>query len=155
TCIQSELLYGLQKLKDGQLVNGDSSAANLRGILNTSGIQVLDDTALTSAAMPADFNQLDLIRRAITTVRVNYLANPNHVFAHPNDVEVWDMLKDGDGNYLLRSGGPESGGARRIWGLPIVETLAVAEGQSVVGDGRYGVVLDKMDGQIFMTDSHS
>src|SRR5690606_13402307 len=92
---------------------------------------------------------------AVTMARVTGEANPNFVFAHPDDVEIWDMLKDGDGNYLLRSGGPEAGGTRRIWGLTIVETLAVSAGEALVGDGRYAIVLDKMDGQIFMTDSHS
>ena len=155
TFIEAELLLGLQKREDAQLVNGDGSGANLRGILNTTGIQVLNDAALATKPMPADFNQLDLIRRAIKMSRVTGEASPNFVFAHPDDVEVWDTLKDGDGNYLLRSGGPEAGGVRSIWGLTIVETLAVTAGKSLVGDGRYGIVLDKMDGQIFVTDSHS
>ncbi len=155
TFIEAELLLGLEKREDTQLVNGNGSGANLRGILNTTGIQTLDDAALATNPMPADFNQLDLIRRAITMGRVTGESSPNFVFAHPDDVEVWDTLKDGDGNYLLRSGGPEAGGVRSIWGTTIVETLAVSAGNALVGDGRYAIVLDKMDGQIFVTDSHS
>lgn len=155
TFIEGELMYGLQKREDAQLVNGNGSGANLRGILNTTGIQTLDDTALSTTPMPDDFNQLDLIRRAVKMSRVTGEANPNFVIAHPDDVEVWDTIKDADGNYLLRSGGPEAGGVRSVWGLTIVESLAVASGTSLVGDGRYGIVLDKEDGQIFMTDSHS
>lgn len=154
TFIESELLIGLEKREDAQLVAGNGAGANLTGILNTSGIQTLDSAALVTNPMPTDFNQLDLIRRAIKMSRVTGEASPNFVFAHPDDVEVWDTLKDGDGNYLLRSGGPEAGGVRSIWGLTIVETLAVTSGDALVGDGRYGIVLDKMDGQIFMTDSH-
>lgn len=159
TFIESELLYGLQKREDTQIVNGDGSGANLTGIANTSGIQILDNTATTgywaTNPLPADANELDRIRRAVTRIRVVGEANPSFLIAHPNDVERWDMLKDADGNYLLRSGGPEAGGVRRVYGLTIVESLAVTEGQTLVGDGRYGIVLDKMDGQIFMTDSHS
>lgn len=154
TFIEAELLLGLEKREDTQLVNGNGSGANLTGILNTSGVQSLDSTSLTTSPMPADFNQLDLIRRAVKMSRVTGEANPNFVFAHPDDVEVWDTIKDEDGNYLLRSGGPEAGGVRSIWGLTIVETLAVAAKTALVGDGRYAIVLDKMDGQIFMTDSH-
>lgn len=159
TFIEADLLYGLQRREDTQLVNGDGAGANLRGILNTSGIQVLDNTATTgywaTNPLPAGANELDRIRRAVTRIRVVGEANPNFVIAHPDDVEVWDTLKGADGNYLLRSGGPEAGGARSIWGLTIVESLAVTKRSVLVGDGRYGIVLDKMDGQIFMTDSHS
>lgn len=154
TFIESELMYGLQKREDTQLVNGNGSGANLRGILSTTGIQTLDTTALATKPMPTDFNQLDLIRRAVKMSRVTGEANPNFVFAHPDDVEKWDTIKDGNKNYLLRSGGPEAGGVRSIWGLTIVETLAVAAGKALVGDGRYAIVLDKNDGQIYMTDSH-
>lgn len=155
TFVEGELMYGLQKREDAQLVSGNGSGANLRGILNTTGIQTLDGSALTTKPMPADFNQLDLIRRSVNMSRITGEANPNFVMAHPDNVEVWDTLKDGDGNYLLRSGGPEAGGVRSIWGLTIVETLAVPAGTALVGDGRYAIVLDKEDGQIFMTDSHS
>lgn len=154
TFIEGELMYGLQKREDTQLVNGNGSGANLTGILSTTGIQTLDTTALATTPMPTGFNQLDLIRRAATMSRVTGEANPNFVFAHPNTVEEWDMLKDGDGNYLLRSGGPEAGGVKSVWGLTIVETTAVSAGDALVGDGRYAIVLDKQDGQIFMTDSH-
>lgn len=154
TVIEAELILGLEKREDGQLVNG-TGGTNLLGILNTPDIQTLDTTALATAPMPADFNQLDLLRRAIKMGRVTGEANPNFVLANPDDVEVWDTLKDADGNYLLRSGGPEAGGVRNVWGLTIVETLGVAAGTSIVGDGRYGIVLDQMTGQIYMTDSHS
>lgn len=156
TFIDAELLLGLEKREDTQLVAGDGSGANLRGILNTSGIQVLDATYFTTTApLPANANELDRIRRAVRKIRVTGEANPNFVLAHPDDVEVWDTLKDADGNYLLRSGGPDAGGVRSIWGLTIVESLAVTARRPLVGDGRYGIVLDKMDGEIFMTDSHS
>ncbi len=155
TFIEAELLYGLRKREDVQLVAGDGAGVNLRGILNTTGIQVANAAYFTANPLGAAANELDRIRRAVKMSRVTGEANPNFAFAHPDDVEVWDTLKDADGNYLLRSGGPEAGGVRSIWGLTIVETLAVPAGRALVGDGRYAIVLDKMDGQIFMTDSHS
>ena len=152
--IEAELLYGLRQVEDTQIVNGNGGA-NLTGILNTTGIQELDATYWAANPLPFHGNALDALRRAIKQIQITGESNASFIAAHPDDVEEWETLKDANGNYLLRQCGPESTGVARIWNRPIVPTLSVAAGEPLVGDGRRAIVLDKMDGQIFITDSHS
>jgi hypothetical protein len=152
--IEAELLYGLRQEEDTQIVNG-AGGADLTGILNTTGIQELDAAYWASNPLPYHANPLDTLRRAIKQIQVTGESNASFIAAHPDDLEEWETLKDANGNYLLRDGGPDNGGVTRIWRRPVVESLSVTAGHPLVGDGRRAIVLDKMDGQIFMTDSHS
>ncbi len=152
--IEAELLYGLAQKVDTDIVSG-AGGSTLTGILNTSGIQVLNAGYWTANPLPADANTLDALRRAVRQIQIAGESNASFIAAHPNDVELWETLKDKNGNYLMRSAGPEAGGVSRLWNRPVVPSLAIAAGVPLVGDGRRAIVFDRMDGQIFITDSHS
>ena len=156
TFINNELLEGLKKVEDNALVNGAGGAA-ITGILNTTGIQTLGSTYWGTAAnqLAADANPLDAVLRGIKQAQIVGEASPTFILAHPNDYELWRTLKDANGNYLLRGGGPEANGIPTLWGLPVVQTLAVTANHPLVGDGRYAIVFDRTDGQIYIADQHA
>jgi HK97 family phage major capsid protein len=78
---------------------------------------------------------------------------PTFIVANPADVEVWETITDANRQYLL--GGPYGPQVKTLWGLPIVESQDIAAGTSLIGDGTMAGVADRMQGQIYTTDSHA
>lgn len=123
--VNNRLVFFLRQRLDAQVLNGNGTAPNLRGILNTSGIQT---QALGTDAPP------DAVLKAMTKVRVTGRATPGAVVFHPNDWVEFRMLRTADGQYLW--GPPSAPGPQTIWGLPVVENEVIPEGTALVGDFR-------------------
>lgn len=123
--INNRLTFFLRQRLDNQVLNGDGVAPNLRGILNTSGIQ--------TQAKGADPTP-DAIYKAMTKVRVTGRATPQAVVMHPNDWQEVRLLRTADGVYIW--GSPSEAGPERIWGLPVVQADVIPEGTALVGDFR-------------------
>ncbi len=121
--LNQRLAFGVRQRLDGQILNGDGTAPNLRGILNTTGIQT---QAKGSDSVP------DAIYKALTKIRVTGRAMPSHVLFHPNDWQAIRLLTTSDGIYIW--GSPSESGPERIWGLPVVQTDALTENTALVGD---------------------
>ena len=121
--LNQRLAFGVRQRLDGQILNGDGTAPNLRGILNTTGIQTV---AKGSDPVP------DAIYKALTKIRVTGRAMPSHVLVHPNDWQAVRLLRTSDGLYIW--GSPSESGPERIWGLPVVQTDALTENTALVGD---------------------
>jgi len=142
--IQGRLAYAVEKRIDQQTLTGDGAAPNMRGILNTAGIQ----TQLTTAGM------LIAIRKAITKAQVTGY-NPSGVVLHPVDWEGVELTQDQTTGTFLFTKDPSSLVAPRVWGLPVVPTTAIAAGVGLVGAFREGATLWRKPGvRILMSDSH-
>lgn len=154
--IDQRLLTGLARREDYQILNGTGVAPNLTGILNTSGIQTLD--AAYFAANPVknagtDNEMVNRLRRAKTKIMVTGDAMPTFFAVNPGDVETLETIADASRQYLL--GGPYGPNVRTLWGVPVVETSNIAAGTALSGDGTMAAVVDRMQGRIYTTDSHS
>jgi len=133
--INSRLLYDLAIFEEAQILNGDGTAPNLRGILQRSGIQ-------TEAGTGAGDN-LDAIFRAATKVQTATGMAADGVVIHPDDYQVFRLMKDGNQQYY--GGGPFTGAYGNgggvpiepsVWGLPTVVTAAIAAKTVLVGNFR-------------------
>lgn len=154
--INERLLTGLARREDLQFLTGNGTAPNLRGLLNTSGIQNLDQTYFTGAAVKnaaSDNENLNRIRRAIRVIQVTGQANPTFVVMNPTDAENIDTSTDVNRQYIF--GGPQAPLPRRIWGLPIVESDNMTAGGVLVGDGTMAAVVDRYGARLHTTDSHA
>ncbi len=113
-------------------------------LLATSGVQVGQSTI--------SFDNILKAKQAVRT-ETGYAADA--ILINPTDLEALLLTKDSNLQYLL--GGPAYGsygnGAYnanpRIWGLPVVESSSVAEGQAIVGAFKAGssVVTKAGEGQ--------
>lgn len=113
--INTELLYQLALVEEQQIVWGVGTGENLLGIFNTSGV--------TAGRTVGGDTIIDQIRRAMTDVALNYL-NPNGAMLHPLDYEAVVLTKGTDGHYLYQVF-PAADGGYRVWGLRIVESIAM------------------------------
>ncbi len=121
--LEQRLRFGVRQRLDGQVLVGDGSAPNLRGIINVVGIQT---QAKGGDPVP------DAIFKAMTKIRVTGRAQPNVIMLHPNDWQGIRLLRTADGVYIW--GSPSEAGPARIWGLPIVLADALTENTGLVGD---------------------
>lgn len=145
---------------DRQLLIGDGVAPNLEGLNEVSG--VLDLNGAYWAANGGMTNRADRIRRAITRIRITGRGRASAVVLNPADVEYFELLKVSDeanveqNAYALPQGGPfgTNQGPTTIWRRPIVEHEDQTEGIATVFDGRAAMVMDRMDTQLFITDSN-
>jgi HK97 family phage major capsid protein len=148
TLIESQLRYGLEYRLEAQVVNGNGSAPNLRGILQTSNI-------LTQAKSTDSVT--DAIHKAITQIRLAFI-EPNGVALHPTDWQLVRLSRDGGGSvagtgaYLF--GPPSQAGEETIWGLPVAVSAAVPDDTGIVADFRQCVLWLREGAQVLVSDSH-
>lgn len=117
------LVFSCRQRFDGQVLNGNGSAPNLRGINNKVGIQ--------TQAKGADPTP-DAFYKAMTKIRVTGRAFPNAIVIHPNDWQEIRLLRTADGIYIW--GSPSEVGPERMWGAQVAQSDAQAEGTGLVGD---------------------
>ncbi len=153
--IEGLLRRFIEEREDRQILIGDGVAPNLRGLINQSGIQNLNGAYFTTT-MPS---KLDRLRRAKTRIRLGGRGRATAMILHPENVEEFELLKTnstaGNNEYAALGGGPFGAAAGgRIWGLPYVESENLTVNKAVVLDGTAAMVMDRMDAQIFVTDSN-
>lgn len=143
--VEGRLTYGLDYRTDAQILNGDGTAPNVRGILNASGI----GTYLAAAGEAAVIS----VRRAMTVAQAAEV-NPDGVVMNPTDWERIELSTDTGGMFRVS---PSASGALapRIWGLSVVATNAIAALTFLVGAFRYGATLWERSSALFVTDSHA
>jgi HK97 family phage major capsid protein len=129
--IDAELRHGLLLALDAQIITGNATGENMRGILNTSGIQV--------QAFATD--EITTCRFAVTKMELAHIV-PTAWVLHPNDWQFLELTREGaNGSFLLGGSGagsdrviPVDRSKRLLWGIPVVVTDAIAEGTGLLGD---------------------
>lgn len=122
--IDSRLRYGLELEEEEQLLSGDGTGQNILGLIPQA--TAYDD----SRGIPGD-TRIDVLRRAMTQVRVaEYQADS--IVIHPNDWESIELTKTADGAYVWAQ--PTAIAAARLWGLPVITSTALTEGEFLVGN---------------------
>lgn len=154
--IDNQIRLMLQLEEEDQLMSGNGTTPNLRGLRNTSGIQTLN---VSAAAGNGDVVNLDALRTAIRLVRTGAArAAADSIVVNPLDSEEIDLTRDSQANY--RGGGPfrqdATGNPLPVWGLRRVESEAVPAGTALVGAFRQGATVFEREGiAITTSSSHS
>ena len=142
--LDSRLRFMVDQRKDLQILVGNGTAPNVRGINNIVGIQ--------TQALGAD-NRPDAIYKAMDLVRVTGQAFPSAYVTHPNDWQPIRLLQTADGVYIW--GSPSDAGPERIWGLPVVQAQAQTEGTGLVADFQnYVMIVNRSGIDIKITNSN-
>ena len=150
--LQNRMVFGLGRKVEYELLNGNGTAPELKGLLNRTGLAtavVTSATLTATKAMEGIFNQ-------ITALRAVSFVEPDAIVIHPTDWQTIRLGKDQQGQYF--GGGPFTGAygqpgpsnVANIWGVKTVITTAIAQGSVLVGGfqecgqvfRRNGIVLD-------------
>ena len=152
TYIEGRLVDGLKLKEDDDLLNGDGSSGSMTGLLETSDIQVLDDTYFAANPVNDDgtgnepFNRILRARTRIATVG---RARANFVVLNPVDHEAFMVTTDAQRQYF--GAGPfAAGNVAGLWGMRVVINENIAAGTALVGDGRQATIWDRMQAQVLV-----
>ncbi|QIG57676.1 major head protein [Arthrobacter phage Shoya] len=131
--INNRLLYQLGLFEENQLLNGNGTGTNVRGLLNRSGIQTLGAGTDAKAGNP------DTLFKAITNVQTGSGLDADGIMINPTDYQALRLSKDANGQYFgggFFAGQYGNGGIVEqppLWGLSTVVTPAIAAGTVLVG----------------------
>lgn len=140
--IQGRLVLFVQLAEEDQLLNGNGTAPNLRGLNNRTGLA----TAVAVPGTPTQTDRLDSLYSQISAIRANAFLEPDGIIMHPTDWKTIRLNKDANNQYF--GGGPFTGaygnGANStdsgnlgenpdVWGCRVVVTPAQAQGTVLVG----------------------
>jgi HK97 family phage major capsid protein len=144
TFVGSELLYGLRATVEDEVVNGDGSTGHLTGILATSGIQ----------AQSFGADEITTLRSAVTMLEsLGYSADG--FVLNPLDWQTIEATRNASGGFdLAASGSPVDRAGRRVWGVPVAVSNAVAQGTGLALDSS-AVTIDTDAGGIRVQWSNS
>lgn len=140
--VQTELMYGLERAVEAQVLGGDGIGPNLTGLLNQSGVQV--------QAFSADATTT--VRKGLTALEmIGY--EGGGIILNPLDWEAIELSRRQDGTPDLGSSLPVARAAQLLWGLRIAVSTAVPEKTGLLFD--LGALAVTTDGAMRMQWSNS
>jgi HK97 family phage major capsid protein len=130
--LDGRLRLGVQLTEEVQLLSGDGTGTNIRGLLTRTGLQTL---AVPAPGATANRSIAEYLYQAITNVRVNALIEPDGIVMHPSNYAALRLAKDSGGEF--NAGGPFGGLAgNTVWGLPVALSMALPVNTAIVGAFR-------------------
>lgn len=143
--IDNEGRYGLDVVEEAALLAGDGVGQNLFGLIPQADVFDRGETG---------DSKLDTVLRAKTQVRLNYY-EPNGLVLHPADYEEMMLTKASDaGVYVF--GDPRSGAEPTPWGMSVVVTTAIDEGDFLIGDfRRAATIYDRMGTEVLISSENA
>jgi HK97 family phage major capsid protein len=146
--LRGRMAFGVVRKEESQLLSGNGTAPNLRGLLNRTGIQT--QAKGTDPTPDAIYRAMQKVRGAAGAG----FAEPTAVVLHPNDWTDIKLLRTADGIYIW--GNPSDEGPDRIWGKMVRQTTAMPEGTGLVGAFRpYAEVVRREGITITLSTEHS
>jgi HK97 family phage major capsid protein len=133
--VDNRLRFMVGQQEEAQLLLGNGTPPNIQGIETTSGIQT---QALGTDPIP------DAVFKAITKIASVGFFAADGVVIHPLDWQNVKLLKTADGIYIW--GHPADAGPNRLWGLPVVATVAQTQHTAFVGAFKLGAQIFRRQG---------
>lgn len=144
--INTKMLYGLQNKVENQIVNGNGTAPQLKGLLATESFTD------ASAQLTGAKNLFDLLL-LLQGVAETAAYEPEALVLNPMTWAQLAMEKDSQGRYLL--GGPGLAANKSVWGIPVVTSSAVPAGKFIFGNFTQTVTIyDRQQVAVEMTGTN-
>lgn len=139
--LEQRLSFGIRQRLDLQVLVGNGTPPNLRGINNVVGVQ--------TQALGTD-SRIVAFLRALTKIRFTGRANPSGAVFHPNDWLDIMLTQDAEGRFLF--GNPFQGaGPNALFGIPVAQSDAQTENTGLVVDFANFTRIDNRRGVMVQT----
>lgn len=147
--VDDQLRYDIEQRLNSQMIAGNGTDPNIRGIRNTTGI-------LTQAFSN---NVIETLRKGKTKVTNPATGSgrvPNGAVLTPTSMETLDLFRVGgstttDGPFLVN---PFGEAPRRLWGMSLVEEPGMTASKAVVGYFRDAVLWDRQQATVQAYDQY-
>lgn len=144
--IDNRLLYGLKVVEEDAILYGAGTGASLEGLMVNANVQNM-------ATMTAGGSKIDYIRRALTMARVAGYP-PTGIILNPYDWESIEISKGTDGHYIFMT--VNDGGIPRLFRVPVIESVAMQEGDFLTGAFGLGCqLLDREQANVRVAEQHA
>lgn len=146
--INGRLIYGLKLREDMQLLNGDGTGVNLKGLMAQA----------TGYAQPAgvtikDATMIDTLRLAMLQATLAEYPATGHVL-NPTDWASIELTKDAQSRYVFSN--PTGLASPVLWGLPVAESLSMAAGSFLTGALEYAAqIFDREEAAVAISTEDS
>ncbi len=143
--IDGRARYGLQFKEEVQLLSGDGTGQNIRGLVPQASV-------FNPAFAPTAETAIDRLRLAILqVVLAEYPANG--FVLNPIDWTKIELTKDAGGNYII--GKPQEGTVPTLWKLPVVQTQAMAAGDFLTGAFNMAAqIYDRLEMEVLLSSEN-
>jgi len=152
--IDNRLWYGLQLVKDTQILYGDGTGQNFTGmfvdpaVTDIGGVTPPTSGATQAAAM------IDHFRSGITALQKNNYYNVTGAVMSPDDWQTIETAKGSDGHYVWVS--VQDGGTPRLWRVPVIVSNAIQDSDFILGDFNLAATLYQREGyQVRLSEHHA
>lgn len=134
--------YGLKYVEENQLLNGNGVGENINGLLPQA-------TSFAPAFNASDETPIDRLRlAALQVVLAEYPATG--FVLNPIDWARIELTKDKEGRYIV--GNAQSPIGPSLWGVPVVQTQAMAAGEFLTGAFNMGAqIFDRMGVEVLLS----
>lgn len=143
--LDTRLRYALKRRLDKQIISGNGTAPNLKGLTLRSNI-------VTNAPGAAEARYVT-VRHTITLMEA-VEASPEIIVLNPADAELFDLANSTTAG-LHAVPNVADGLARTAWGLTQVRSTAIASGTALLLDPTCCTLFDRMEPTAYLTDSHA
>lgn len=134
--------YGLKYVEENQLLNGNGVGENINGLIPQA-------TSFAPAFNASDETAIDRLRlAALQVVLAEYPATG--FVLNPIDWARIELTKDKEGRYIV--GNAQSPIGPSLWGVPVVQTQAMAAGEFLTGAFNMGAqIFDRMGVEVLLS----
>jgi HK97 family phage major capsid protein len=144
--IQGSLAKAVQLRLDSQILNGNGTAPNLRGLLNTAGIQ--------SQAFSVSI--LQTARKALSLLYAQEIYEGIVYVMSPSQWEAVELLQLSTGAYVMQGanqGAPVDLATRRLWGQPVIMTDALSGNNALLFAPAYTHLWERSGVQVDFSEA--
>lgn len=144
--IDAEMRYGLAFSEEALILYGDGTGQNILGIVPQA-------SAYSAAFVVTGETAIDRIRLAMLQGVLALFPMSGSVL-NPTDWTKIEMLKDGMGRYII--GDPQGTVAPRLWGLPVVASLALTANTFLTGAFKQAAqIFDRMTVELLISTENN
>lgn len=136
--VDTVLREGVELAFEDEILNGSGIAPHIRGILNTVGIGTI--------AYATDL--LTTSRKAVTKLQTQNIPLAGCAFVlNPHNWEALELTTaTGSGEFLMGAQVPVDAARQRLWGVPVVTSMAIAMGTGLLCDFAGSTVAVEREG---------
>jgi HK97 family phage major capsid protein len=144
--IDGRLRFGLAYVEENEMLYGDGTGQHLFGIIPQA-------SAYSAPFTPANLQNIDTLRLASLQATLALYPASGYVL-HPTDWAKIELTKDLQGRYIV--GDPQSQIAKTLWGLPVVQSMAMQVSHFLVGAFKLGAqIFDRLTMEVLISTENA
>lgn len=148
--INGRLIYGLQLKEENELLFGSGVGSELSGLVTNSTSYDLTYTTVATDTF------IDILLHAKTQVQQAFF-EPDFFVLNPRDWETIQLTKttgsSSSGQYIFAD--PHAVNSPSIWGMPVVATQAMPQGQFLCGSSQAAMIWDRNNATVEVSREHA